>query len=167
MILIYDLTYHQNSSTISCVMKLPKKGERCGRSTGNAKKENVTQLNFNLRDIKCQTLNYLNVTATYKNPFKNRKDTINQKLVTKLERSVAAKARSNEGTRVAFLPFVSARKPQKCADKITPTYPIALTIALSLVDKLRSHCAIGKIMFTEVNSTNALAIRPPESAIKR
>lgn len=104
---------------------------------------------------------------TYKNPFKNLNETINQKLVTKLETSVAAKASSNEGTSVAFLPFVSARKPQKCDDKITPTYPIALTIPLSLVDKFKSHCAIGNIIFTDVNSKNALAIKPPESAIKR
>lgn len=44
---------------------------------------------------------------------------------------------------------------------------MALRIPLSLVDKFKSHCAIGRMIFTEVNSIFALAIRPPARKIKR
>lgn len=100
-------------------------------------------------------------SEAYKNPFTKRRNTSNQKLLAKLDAIVAKVATKSEGIRVARRPFVSARNPQRCDDNIIPTYPIALNIPLSVVDKSKSHCAIGKMKFTEVSSIKAQAISPP------
>lgn len=96
----------------------------------------------------------------------NLKNTRSQKLLAKLEAAVAANAISNDGTSENFLPLVSATNPHKCDDKITPTYPIALKIPLSIVDNFKSHPANGKIKFIEVNSINPHPIKLPARAIK-
>lgn len=86
--------------------------------------------------------------------------------MTKLDDIEATVAISKEQIKVFRLPFVSDRNPQRCDDKITPTYPIELKIPLSLVSRFRSHCATGKMKFTKESSMNAHAIKLPASSMK-
>lgn len=107
-----------------------------------------------------------NWKISYKKPLRKRKKTNSQKLFTKLDTTVIKKAISNVGTKVFFRPRVSAKNPHRCDERIVPTYPIALKTPLSLVDISRSHCAIGRIILTEVSSRKAAAINPPERVIR-
>ena len=64
-------------------------------------------------------LNFV-IPGTYQNPLKNRKMSINQNDVAKVDMTVDRKERHNAGAIIFFLPRVSAIKPQKCDDKIIP-----------------------------------------------
>lgn len=103
---------------------------------------------------------------SYKNPFKNRRNTRTQKLLTKLEQAEAMNAKTRDGISMARLPRVSARKPQRWDDKINPTYPIADRIPLSLVVMFKSHWAIGSTKLIAVSSMKELDIRPPASGMR-
>lgn len=98
---------------------------------------------------------------SYKNPLRNLMRTRNQNDFAKLDITVMPKAMKRVGTMTVFLPFVSARKPQRCDETIIPTKPIALRIPLSCVDRFKSHCATGRMKFMlTVSSTTQPRMQP-------
>lgn len=103
------------------------------------------------------------VIFTYKYPVRNLKNTRTQKLLAMLDTNEVIAANKSDAMSGVFLPFVSDKNPHKCDDKITPTYPIPLKIPLSLVDKFKSHCAIGRINLIEVKLRKAQPNIPRES----
>lgn len=84
-----------------------------------------------------------------------------------LETIVIAKAINNVGTITVLRPRVSAKKPQKCDEKMIPKNPTPLSTPLSLFDKFRSHCAMGRMKLIETVSRKTHPSMAPVRMIKQ
>lgn len=113
-----------------------------------------------------KTLHSINEICSYKNPLRNLRISNDQKLLTRLDKSVRRNAGIRVGTRVLLLPFVSDKYPHKYDDKTIPTYPIEPIMPLSFVDRFKSQFATGRAYVIDVTSTIAQDNKIPDTTIR-
>ncbi|KAL5275749.1 hypothetical protein ACFFRR_001539 [Megaselia abdita] len=85
-----------------------------------------------------------------------------QKVVAKLDSNENTKPKSNDGSKVFFLPVVSARNPQKCPLTTIPMKLMAVSTPLCSIVQFISHCETGITKITLDDSKYICVSTKPE-----
>lgn len=104
---------------------------------------------------------------TYKMPTKNRKTIIMVAFIANADSKALINAHIDAKRIVFFLPAVSAKKPQKCAEITMPKNAIDEISPCSVVDIFKSHFAYGSTKAMLIFSMVAPINTSPDAIIIR